>query len=234
MSSSADLHPDQAEHDANDRQAHGGGAQPEVVADHVHHQGGDEGEDRHRSPADGESDDLVVGVEVRGFGVGALVHLASLRSSYSRMIERRQGDLFASGAEALVNPVNCVGVMGKGLALQFRKAFPGNFEAYKAACDRGELRPGVMLVHDRGASADPRYVVNFPTKRHWRSRSRMEDVEAGLAALVEEVRSRGIGSIAIPALGSGLGGLEWEDVRARIEAAFDGLPEVLVLLFEPL
>ncbi len=150
------------------------------------------------------------------------------------MIDRRQGDLFASGVEALVNPVNCVGVMGKGLALQFRKAYPDNFLEYKVACARGELRPGVMLIHELDGSADLRYIVNFPTKRHWRDRSRMEDIETGLAALVEEVRLRDIRSIAIPALGSGLGGLDWEQVRARIEAAFETLPAVRVLLFEPM
>ncbi|MCP4656231.1 MAG: macro domain-containing protein, partial [bacterium] len=100
-------------------------------------------------------------------------------------------------------------------------------------CDRGELHPGVMLIHDLRRLQNPRYVINFPTKRHWRGKSRMEDIEAGLAALVEEVRTRDIRSIAIPALGSGLGGLDWGEVRPRIESAFRALPEVRVMLFEP-
>lgn len=147
------------------------------------------------------------------------------------MIELLRGDIFDAEAEALVNTVNCVGVMGRGIALQFRKAFPENFKVYKAVCDRGELRPGVMLVHQRLHS--PRFIINFPTKRHWRGKSRMEDIEVGLEALIREVRERGIPSIAIPPLGSGLGGLDWKHVRPRIEAAFRDLPEIRVLLYEP-
>ena len=147
------------------------------------------------------------------------------------MIDLRRGDLFESKGEALVNPVNCVGVMGKGLALQFGKAFPENVREYKAICDSGELRPGVMFIHDLNRLANPRYVVNFPTKRHWRDKSRMEDIEAGLKTLVKKVRARGIRSLAIPALGSGLGGLDWRQVSPRFEAAFEALPVVRVLLF---
>jgi O-acetyl-ADP-ribose deacetylase (regulator of RNase III) len=149
------------------------------------------------------------------------------------MIELTRGDILRADAEALVNTVNCVGVMGRGIALQFRKAFPGNFNSYRAACERGEVQPGRMLVHDLGRLENPRWVINFPTKRHWKGRSRMEDIEAGLEALVKEVRDRGIRSIAIPPLGCGLGGLDWRQVRPRIEAAFGGLPNVNVLLFEP-
>ncbi len=144
-----------------------------------------------------------------------------------------RSDILQADAEALVNTVNCVGVMGRGIALQFRKAFPENFDAYKALCDRGELQPGRMMVHDLGRLANPRCVINFPTKRHWKGKSRMEDIEAGLVALVREVETRGIRSIAIPPLGCGLGGLDWREVRPRIEEAFHGLPDVKVLLFEP-
>jgi O-acetyl-ADP-ribose deacetylase (regulator of RNase III) len=149
------------------------------------------------------------------------------------MIELTRGDILRSDVEALVNTVNCVGVMGRGIALQFRKAFPENFAAYKAACERREVEPGRMMVYHLGRLANPRLVINFPTKRHWKGNSRMEDVEAGLEALVGEVRSRGIRSIAIPPLGCGLGGLDWREVRPRIEAAFRGLPDVKVLLYEP-
>ncbi len=149
------------------------------------------------------------------------------------MIEVTQGDILKAEAEALVNSVNCVGVMGRGIALQFRKAFPENFKAYKAVCDGEGLRPGTMFVYELGLLIEPRYVINFPTKRHWRNRSRIEDIEAGLEALVAVVRERGIRSIAVPPLGCGLGGLEWEVVRPEIEQAFEALPDVRVLLYEP-
>ncbi len=104
------------------------------------------------------------------------------------MIEYRKGDILAADAEALVNTVNCVGVMGRGVALQFKEAFPENFRAYAAACKRGEVRPGRIFVFETGRLTPPRYIVNFPTKRHWRGRSRMEDIEAGLEDLVRQIR----------------------------------------------
>ena len=122
------------------------------------------------------------------------------------MIEYKRGDILAEDAEALVNTVNTVGVMGGGIALQFKKAFPANFKAYAATCKRGDVQPGRMFVFETGQLTNPRYIINFPTKRHWRGKSRMEDIDAGLEALVKEVRDRGIRSIAIPPLGSGLGG----------------------------
>ena len=125
------------------------------------------------------------------------------------MITYKSGDLLSEDAEALVNPVNCVGVMGRGVALQFKRAWPENFDVYAAACRRHEVQPGRMFVFENGGKAGPRYIVNFPTKRHWRDKSMIEDIEAGLSALVVEVRRRGIRSIAIPALGAGLGGLDW-------------------------
>jgi O-acetyl-ADP-ribose deacetylase (regulator of RNase III) len=149
------------------------------------------------------------------------------------MIELRHGDILNADVEALVNTVNCVGIMGRGIALQFRKAFPENFTAYEAACKRGEVRPGMMLVHDLHLLQNPRYVINFPTKRHWKGKSRMEYIKSGLHALVTEVNRRGIHSLAIPPLGCGLGGLDWEEVRPMIENAFRGLAEVRVLLYEP-
>jgi O-acetyl-ADP-ribose deacetylase (regulator of RNase III) len=149
------------------------------------------------------------------------------------MISSKTGDLLAEPAEALVNTVNCVGIMGRGVALQFRNAFPENYRAYKAACDRGEVQPGRMFIFELGQLTRPRWIINFPTKRHWRGKSRMEDVEAGLAALVHEIRARGIRSIALPPLGSGLGGLDWNQVKPRIIAALGPLEDVEVTLFEP-
>ena len=149
------------------------------------------------------------------------------------MIEFKKGDIFAEDAEALVNTVNCVGVMGHGVALQFKKAFPENFVAYAKACDRKEVRPGRMFVFETGELANPRYIINFPTKRHWRRKSRIEDIDAGLDALVVAIRERNIRSIAVPALGSGLGGLDWSAVRERIEAALRPLAEMRVVVFEP-
>jgi O-acetyl-ADP-ribose deacetylase (regulator of RNase III) len=148
------------------------------------------------------------------------------------MIEYTQGDILQADAEALVNTVNCVGVMGRGIALHFKSAYPANFKAYAAACKRGDVQPGRMFVHDTGQLA-PRWIINFPTKRHWRAKSRIEDIEAGMDALVNEITARGIGSIAIPPLGSGLGGLAWRDVRPVIEARLADLPEVRAIVYEP-
>jgi len=149
------------------------------------------------------------------------------------MIEIAKGNLLEADAEALVNTVNCVGQMGKGIALQFKQAFPLNYDAYAAACKREEVEPGRMFIFHNGGIVNPRFIINFPTKRHWRGPSRLEDVAAGLKALVTDVRRLGIHSIAVPPLGCGLGGLDWRVVRPMIEHAFAALPEVRVLLFEP-
>jgi O-acetyl-ADP-ribose deacetylase (regulator of RNase III) len=149
------------------------------------------------------------------------------------MIQYKSGDILAEEAEALVNTVNCVGVMGRGVALQFKKAFPANFKAYEVACRRGEVEPGQMFVFETKQLTNPRYVINFPTKRHWRGKTRLADIEVGLEALVDEIRRRRIRSIAIPPLGSGLGGLNWAEVRPRIERALQELPDVRVVVFEP-
>lgn len=149
------------------------------------------------------------------------------------MIRFTRGDILGADTEALVNSVNCVGVMGRGVALQFKQAFPENFKAYAAACKQGEVQPGRMFVYDTGELTWPRYIINFPTKRHWRGKSRMEDIQSGLSALVDEIRLRKIHSIAIPPLGSGLGGLDWAQVRPLIEQALSAVPEVEVSVFEP-
>lgn len=149
------------------------------------------------------------------------------------MIEYTSGDILKCEADALVNTVNCVGVMGRGIALQFKNAFPENFKAYEAACKREAVQPGCMFVYETGQLTPPRFIVNFPTKRHWRGKSRIEDIESGLVDLVKVIRDKGIRSIAIPPLGSGLGGLDWNEVRPRIERALVGLADVQVLVFEP-
>ena len=149
------------------------------------------------------------------------------------MIECRDGDLLADRSEALVNAVNCVGVMGAGIALAFRRKFPENFRAYAAACRRNEVAPGRMFVFETGAESPPRYLVNFPTKRHWKDTSRMEDIVAGLRSLREEVRARAIGSVALPALGCGLGGLPWPEVRTVIADGLRGLEGVRVTVYRP-
>lgn len=149
------------------------------------------------------------------------------------MIEFKMGDILAEDVEALVNTVNCVGIMGRGIALQFKRAYPENFSSYEAACRRQDVVPGRMLVFETGQLTNPRYIINFPTKRHWRGKSRIEDIESGLEALVAEIEGRGIRSVAIPPLGAGLGGLDWADVWARIERALRRLPDVRVVVFEP-
>lgn len=149
------------------------------------------------------------------------------------MIEFKTGNILQEDVEALVNTVNCVGFMGRGIALQFKKAWPENFKAYAAACRRNEVQPGKMFVFETGRLTNPRFIINFPTKRHWRGKSRLEDIESGLRALVEEIRKRNIKSIALPPLGSGLGGLPWAKVRQRIEQLLGSMDKVRIVVFEP-
>jgi len=148
-------------------------------------------------------------------------------------MEFTKGNLLQAETDAIVNTVNCVGFMGRGIAAQFKRAYPENFKAYETACKRKEVVPGKMFVFETGQLANPRFIVNFPTKRHWQGKSRIEDIESGLIALVSEVKARGIKSIAIPPLGCGLGGLDWSDVRPLIERSFAMLPDVHALVFEP-
>ncbi|HVV85462.1 MAG TPA: macro domain-containing protein [Kofleriaceae bacterium] len=146
-------------------------------------------------------------------------------------IERGQGNLLEADVDALVNTVNTEGVMGKGLALQFRKAFPDAFRSYEVACKAGTVRVGQMHVVQRLAS--PRFIINFPTKKHWRQPSQLSYVRDGLRDLVARVRELAIGSIAVPPLGCGNGGLAWADVKPLILAAFAEVPDVRLVLFEP-
>ena len=149
------------------------------------------------------------------------------------MITLTEGNLVDTDVEALVNTVNCEGYMGKGVALQFKKAFPENFKAYERACRAGEVKPGRMYVFQTGLMVNPKYIINFPTKSKWREKSKIEDIESGLKALIEEVRRLKVSTIAVPPLGCGLGGLEWGKVQPLIERAFAELPDVRVALFGP-
>jgi len=150
------------------------------------------------------------------------------------MIELANGNLMQAPVEALVNTVNTAGVMGRGIALQFKQAYPAMFRAYEAACKAGDVKLGKMHVFDLGGLVGgPRWIINFPTKAHWRAASRLKDIDAGLQDLVATIRRLGIRSIAIPPLGCGNGGLDWSDVRPRIEAALAGLSDVRVLLYPP-
>jgi O-acetyl-ADP-ribose deacetylase (regulator of RNase III) len=146
-------------------------------------------------------------------------------------IERGHGNLITAEVGALVNTVNTEGVMGKGLALQFKKAFPDAFAAYERACEAGEVTIGRMHVVQRLTS--PRFIINFPTKKHWRNPSKLEYIEAGLTDLVTKICELKIQSVAVPPLGCGNGGLDWNDVKPRIVDAFRSVPDVRVVLFEP-
>jgi O-acetyl-ADP-ribose deacetylase (regulator of RNase III) len=149
------------------------------------------------------------------------------------MIEFKSGNLLEADVDALVNTVNTVGVMGKGIALQFKQAFPGNFAAYEKAAQREEIVTGKMFVYELGQFSRPYYIINFPTKRHWRARARLDDIKAGLVDLIQVIRQKNICSIAIPPLGCGFGGLDWEDVRPMIFSALEEVPQVHAWVYPP-
>lgn len=151
------------------------------------------------------------------------------------MLKFVKGNLFDSQAEALVNTVNCVGVMGKGLALQFKRKYPDNFRVYQEACDDGFLKPGRILVFDRQPQtlSYPKYILNFATKRHWRNRSQLQWIMEGLDNLVEVIGNLKIKSVVIPALGCKNGGLDWKMVRKIIEVKLNDLP-CDIAVYEPL
>ncbi len=149
------------------------------------------------------------------------------------MIHYSKGNLLEANVEAIINTVNCVGVMGKGIALQFKQAFPENFAVYAKACNAAEVQPGRMFVFERRDLVNPRFIINFPTKTHWKAKSRLEHVEQGLVDLVRVIREKQIKSIAIPPLGCGNGGLDWADVQPLIEQAFEQLPEVEAFVYGP-
>jgi len=149
------------------------------------------------------------------------------------MIKFTQGNLLEARAEALVNTVNTVGVMGKGIALMFKERFGENMRLYAAACKAKEVQTGKMFVTEVRELDGPRWIVNFPTKQHWKAPSQMVWVEEGLQDLRRFIVEKQIKSIAIPPLGAGNGGLEWAAVREKIESALGDLPNVEIEVFEP-
>lgn len=149
------------------------------------------------------------------------------------MIEYKTGNILREDVDAIVNTVNCVGVMGRGIALQFKNEFPENFKAYAEACKKGEVIPGRMFVFETKILIRPKFIINFPTKRHWKGKSRMEDIHSGLKDLVDVIRKYKIDSIAVPPLGCGLGGLNWSEVKASIEAELSLFDNVHIVIYEP-
>jgi O-acetyl-ADP-ribose deacetylase (regulator of RNase III) len=149
------------------------------------------------------------------------------------VIEFTRGNIFDAGTEALVNPVNTRGFMGKGLALQFKKRFKENTAAYEQACAAANVQLGRMFVWEDATLEGRLVIFNFPTKGHWRARSRLEDIEAGLRDLRRQLLERDIASVAVPALGCGLGQLSWSEVRPVVEGALGDLESTRVIVFEP-
>lgn len=149
-------------------------------------------------------------------------------------LQYKAGDLLAASVEAVVNTVNTRGVMGKGIALQVKQRWPEVDREYRAASKRGEVTLGRMHVVERGGLGDgPRFVINFPTKDHWRSRSKLSDIEAGLDDLRSVIERLDLHSVAVPPLGCGNGGLAWVDVRPLIESALGSLNGVEVVVYPP-
>ncbi len=142
------------------------------------------------------------------------------------MITYFQGDIFQSSARVLVNPVNTAGVMGKGLALAFKKRYPAMFEAYRTLCETGQFQVGDLWLY----KAPDKWILNFPTKRHWREKSTLAIIETGLQKFVAIYAETGIESVAFPMLGSGLGGLDWEtQVRPLMERYLGSLAIEIVI-----
>ena len=149
------------------------------------------------------------------------------------MIEYKTGNILNEQVDAAVNTVNCVGIMGKGIAAQFKRLYPQNFRTYEKACKQGAVQPGLMFTVEVSQLTKPKYVINFPTKRHWKGKSKIEDIELGLLDLSREIDRLHLKSIAIPPLGCGLGGLQWSQVRPLICKMTDKHPDVQFVVFEP-
>lgn len=143
------------------------------------------------------------------------------------------GNLLEAKVEAVVNTVNTVGIMGKGIALMFKEQFPQNFDAYARACKADEVRIGTMFVTENKELFGPKWIINFPTKTHWRANTRIGWVEDGLDDLVRVIREKGIRSIAVPPLGCGNGGLDWKDVRPLVVAALEVIDGLDAVIYEP-
>jgi O-acetyl-ADP-ribose deacetylase (regulator of RNase III) len=158
---------------------------------------------------------------------------AELQQGSAAVITRRTGNLLDDDAQALINPVNTAAVMGKGLALAFKQRHPQAFTEYRSACSSGAVKPGRMHVVDLGALAPNRYVINFPTKRHWRDPSRLGDIRLGLDHLVSVIGALEISSIAVPPLGCGLGGLDWAVVEPMITSALAPIEGLEVRIYSP-
>lgn len=149
------------------------------------------------------------------------------------MVEYKKGDILQEETEAVVNTVNTKGVMGKGIALQFKERFSENYKQYKKACEAGHVETGKVFVTETGQLLNPRYIINFPTKEHWRYPSKMEYIHEGLQDLVRVIKEKNISSIAIPPLGCGNGGLDWNEVKPAIEKALSSFTDLQIILFEP-
>lgn len=145
------------------------------------------------------------------------------------MVTFVRGDIFKSPAQVLTNTVNCVGVMGKGVALEFKNRYPQMFGDYKSKCDEGKVKPGQPYLWED----DSVQILNFPTKRNWRDKSLLQDVEDGLKHLASSYEKMGIQSIAMPALGCGLGGLKWSEVQPLIVKYLGSLQDLDVYVYEP-
>lgn len=149
------------------------------------------------------------------------------------MIKFTQGNLLEANVEALVNTVNTVGVMGKGVALMFKETFPENFKKYEVACANKSIRIGKMFVTERTDLYGPRWIINFPTKAHWRFPSKLEWISAGLDDLKHVIEINNIRSVALPPLGAGNGGLAWDDVKPIIVNKLSSLDGVHIIVYEP-
>lgn len=145
------------------------------------------------------------------------------------MITYKKGDIFSSNAQVITNTVNCVGVMGKGLALTYKKEYTEMFADYKARCEKGGVNPGEPYLWEN----DEVQILNFPTKRHWKQKSLLEDIDLGLKYFAENYADMGITSIAFPPLGCGNGGLKWSDVKNLINKHLGDLEDIDIYVYEP-
>ena len=144
------------------------------------------------------------------------------------MIYFKDGDIFKDTSEAIVNAVNCVGVMGKGIALKFKEKYPDNYIMYKTACDRKEVKIGKMFIYKESNKT----IINFPTKQHWRNDSKIEYIKEGLEDLVKVLQSLNIESVAMPAIGCGNGGLSWDIVKKTIKEYLSDV-DMSIVVYNP-